>query len=206
MFENTIDKDQKNKIIWILMRIFSNGEVKKESAVSPVVGIMLMITITLILAAIISGMTGGIAQSQKKPPSLLIDASLINGTHDSLDIGIISVSEAIPTRDVKLITEWRNNGVLERKIIDTGSNKIKDANNNEWRYPVGITTNTTSTILSNFSEYSLIPGTRMFANTSDSIKEMFSSIPPSGSVVKIQFVHIPSGAIIAQKELTVQES
>ena len=42
----------------------------RNYAVSPVVGVMLMLTITLILAAIISGMTGGIAQSQKKPPQV----------------------------------------------------------------------------------------------------------------------------------------
>lgn len=179
---------------------------KTESAVSPVIGIMLMLTITLILAAIISGFTGGIAQKQDKPPSLLMDISLINSSkYNSLDIAIISVSEAIPSRDLKFITEWRSNdGVLTRKTIDKGSQKVKDESDKEWRYPIGLTVNTTAVNMSNFGEFSLLPGTRIIANTTVSLEALFNKIPSEGDNVKILFVHVPSGAIIAEKELTVE--
>jgi archaeal type IV pilus assembly protein PilA len=172
-----------------------------DPAVSPVIGIMLMITITLILAAIISGMTGGIAKTQQKPPSLLMDVSLVNNSdYNSLDIAIVSISEAIPTRDLKFITEWRNGNELIRETIDARSPKITG-----WRYPVGISANTTDVVMSSFGDYSLLPGTRMFANTTESLNALFASIPPAGSNVKIQIIHIPSGAVIAEKKLTVEE-
>jgi archaeal type IV pilus assembly protein PilA len=174
---------------------------RSDPAVSPVVGIMLMITITLILAAIISGMTGGIAKTQQKPPSLLMDVSLVNTSHyNSLDIAIVSISEAIPTRDLKFITEWRKENQLIRKSTDAGSPNITG-----WRYPVGISTNTTAVTMNSFGDYSLLPGTRMFANTTESLNALFSTIPPAGSNIKIQIVHIPSGSVIAEKELTVGE-
>jgi len=153
-------------------------------------------------------MTGGIAQKQEKPPSVLIDAALVNSTssnYKSLDISVISVSQAIPTRDLKFITEWRNsNGQLRRKVIDSQTEIVDNLN---YRYPVGFI-NATSKTIGNFSEYSLSPGLRIFANTTSSLQTLFENnvIPPEGNIVKIQFVHIPSGAIIAEKELTVEGS
>ena len=172
---------------------------KTETAVSPVIGVMLMLTITLILAAIISGFTGGIAQKQEKPPSLLLDATIVN--HSSLNIAILSVSEGIPTRDLKFITEWRaKNGTLIRNVIETGSDK----KGHEWRYPIGITANSTAIYVSDFGNYSLLAGSRMTANTSEALNTLFSPDIFEGDNVKIEFVHIPSGAIIAEKELTVE--
>lgn len=189
--------------------IHRDKKIRTESSVSPVVGVMLMLTITLILAAIISGMTGGIAQTQKKPPGLLMDASLvISPSYNSLDISIVSVSEAIPTRDLKFITEWRNGTSIMRNTVTYGSGKVMDNSGKEWRYPIGLIVNTTSVTMSDFGDYSLLPGTRIFANTTNSpnsLKALFTTIPPAGSNVKIQFVHVPSGAIIAEKELTVEE-
>lgn len=172
----------------------------QDAAVSPVVGIMLMLTITLVLAAIISGMTGGIAQTQKKPPSILIEASIINSTsYNSLDISIISVSEAIPTRDIKFVTEWRNDTSLQRNMVTSISEKVDG-----FRYPRGLSLNVGFLNISDFGEYSLLSGTKLFANTTDSLQALFTTIPPAGTTVKIQFVHVPSGAVIAEKELTVE--
>jgi FlaG/FlaF family flagellin (archaellin) len=180
---------------------FLKQEQNRDDAVSPVVGIMLMLTITLILAAIISGMTGGIAQTQKKPPSLLMDVSMVNSSgYNSMDLAIVSVNEAIPTRDLKFITEWRNSSTLIRNTI-TMSSPLTGTR----RYPVGLSTNSSGLRMDDFGNFSLMGGTRLFANTSESLTALFTEIPPAGSNVRIQFVHIPSGAIIADKELTVEE-
>lgn len=205
MFENTIDKDQKNKIIRILMRIFSNEGVKRESAVSPVVGIMLMITITLILAAIISGMTGGIAQSQKKPPQLLFEAEMVNsGITDKtsfFDIRVLSVSEGIPTKDLKLITEWRDDEIHRNVTIPF----IKNDLDKENTYPLGYTPGNDP---SDFGNYILLAGTRLNVNGSE--KEAMNAVLDDwdkisdGIPIKIQFVHVPSGAIVAEKEITAE--
>ncbi|ABD40080.1 hypothetical protein Mhun_0310 [Methanospirillum hungatei JF-1] len=201
----TTEKDQKNLVIEKLAEFFSSVGVKKESAVSPVVGIMLMITITLILAAIISGMTGGIAQKQEKPPQLLFEASVfINSTgKDSfLDIRVVSVSQGIPTRDLKLVTEWRGDGEPNRTVITPLSKNV----DNEFTYPVGYEPGGLNP--KDFGNFTLLGGTRMSANSTD-IKYMDATLKNwknirDGTTVRIQFIHVPSGAIIADKEVTAE--
>ncbi|MDD1702039.1 MAG: type IV pilin N-terminal domain-containing protein [Methanoregula sp.] len=46
-----------------------------ERAISPVVGIMLMLVVTVIIAAVVSGFAGGMASGQKKVPQAAIQAT-----------------------------------------------------------------------------------------------------------------------------------
>ena len=179
-----------------------------NSAVSPVIGIMLMISVTLILAAIIGGMTGGLTQIQKKPPSIIMEASMMNNStcYTSLDMTVISVSEGIPTKNLKFITEW-NNGTIVRTVTDSTSKKTENAP--IQRYPMGISFNSSKTNVSDFGDYTLMPGTRMFANTTnDALNKLFGSssgLPKQGDVIRLQIVYIPSGSTIVEKEITVRE-
>ena len=48
-------------------------------AVSPVIGVMLMIVVVIIIAAVVSAFAGGLAGSPtKKAPSLILDVKIIN--------------------------------------------------------------------------------------------------------------------------------
>lgn len=179
--------------------LFFTEEEKKDSAVSPVVGIMLMITITLILAAIISGMTGGIAQKQEKPPQLLFEASAyINPDTEKnsyFDIRIVSVSQGIPTRDLKLITEWKGTGLPNRTVITPSD-----------IYPLGYNPGGSGSF--KFGDYTLMAGTRLNANETDK-DSMDATIKnwtyiQDGTPIRIQFIHVPSGAVIADKEITAE--
>lgn len=178
---------------------------RSDYAVSPVIGIMLMITITLILAAIISGMTGGIAQKQEKPPQLLIESSIfINSTgKDSfLDIRVVSVSQGIPTRDLKLVTEWRGDGSPNRTVITPLSKNV----DNQYTYPVEYEPGSSN--LKDFGNFTLLGGTRISVNGTEN-KYMDATLKnwkdiEEGTAVRIQFIHVPSGAIIADKEVTAE--
>jgi len=48
---------------------------KHESAVSPVVGVMLMLVVTVIIAAVVSAFAGGLAETQKKTPQVTMTAT-----------------------------------------------------------------------------------------------------------------------------------
>jgi FlaG/FlaF family flagellin (archaellin) len=80
------------------------------SAVSPVVGVMLMLVVTIIIAAIVSGFAGGLIESDsQKAPSLSMDVSITNsGTYrdSGFHAKVTGVSEPIPTSDLKIITSW----------------------------------------------------------------------------------------------------
>jgi len=68
-----------------------------EQAVSPVVGIMLMIVVTIIIAAVVSAFAGGAVSGAKKPPQAQISAkySISTGLQISHNGG-----DAIPTNQL----------------------------------------------------------------------------------------------------------
>lgn len=84
-----------------------------ELGVSPVVGIMLMLVVTIIIAAVVSAFSGGLSSNQQKAPSLSAHIEIVNGggavstgPSSEFTIYVDSVSEPIPTKDVKIVTSW----------------------------------------------------------------------------------------------------
>ncbi len=176
---------------------------KPDSAVSPVVGIMLMLTVTLILAAIISGYAGGIAKTQSKPPQLVFEATMMNDTtiasNSFLDVRIISVSEGIPSKDLKFQTEWKVNGAQPHHVVITPSGS---------GYPFGYDPGDQTP--KPFGNFTLLAGSHLLTNYTGLSTVMSDSWNKSdfgiseGTPIRIQFVHVPSGAIIADKEITAE--
>ncbi|MBN1165500.1 MAG: type IV pilin N-terminal domain-containing protein [Methanospirillaceae archaeon] len=73
---------------------------KKDSAVSPVVGVLLMLTLTLIVAAIVNSYAGGLVETESKAPSVTIQAEY----HQGGDITIRHISgDPIPTSSVTVM-------------------------------------------------------------------------------------------------------
>lgn len=62
---------------------------KREDAVSPVIGVMLMIVVTVIIAAIVSGFAGGYADDDRRAPTVIFSCKALEGgllfTHESGD-------------------------------------------------------------------------------------------------------------------------
>lgn len=90
-----------------------------EDAVSPVVGVMLMLVVTIIIAAVVTGYSSGIAGNTEAAPSASIDvkaytslANTMGGTRPVITIEMLS-GDPIPTRDLQIITYYTSS--------DTGS-------------------------------------------------------------------------------------
>jgi len=81
-----------------------------DEAVSPVVGVMLMLVVTIIIAAVVSGFAGGlIGGNNQKAPTLTMDVKVSNtGTWvgSGFSATVTSVSEPIPTKNIKIVTSW----------------------------------------------------------------------------------------------------
>jgi hypothetical protein len=75
-----------------------------DHAVSPVVGVMLMLVVTIIIAAVVSAFAGGLSESTAKAPQLSIGAEVHDGSHiivdfkggDTINGGAITVRTFIP--------------------------------------------------------------------------------------------------------------
>jgi FlaG/FlaF family flagellin (archaellin) len=84
---------------------------KKNSdvAVSPVVGIMLMLVVTIIIAAVVSAFAGGTVAGTQKAPSATMEFHIKNGgdsTNSYFSMKVLGVSDPIPTNNLKIITSW----------------------------------------------------------------------------------------------------
>ncbi len=77
-----------------------NLKLKKENAVSPVVGVMLMLVVTIIIAAVVSGVAGGLIQDVSQAPSL---SANVDAMIDGVTLAVNAVSEPIDTSDLELI-------------------------------------------------------------------------------------------------------
>lgn len=81
----------------------------KEPAVSPVVGVMLMLVVCIIIAAVVSAFAGGISGGTDKAPQITLGAKVVNGTSivisnqggDGLDWQTIQIKTLIPTGSFK---------------------------------------------------------------------------------------------------------
>ena len=85
---------------------------RTDSAVSPVVGVMLMLAITVMIAAIVSAAAGGLSGTGKKAPSAILDVSFFAAKDyggyaiPSMTIKHIS-GNVLQTKDIQLITYYR---------------------------------------------------------------------------------------------------
>lgn len=85
-----------------------------DDAVSPVIGILLMLVVTIIIAAVVSGFAGGLAGSQQKEPQVSLSAkySQTNGlefTHmggDSLTTMMIKTVVRPSTQFSRYADKW----------------------------------------------------------------------------------------------------
>lgn len=99
------------RIAWIKWR---------ESAVSPVVGVMLMVVVTIIIAAVVSGFAGGLTSGQTKPPVATLDVQLIasenTGGYPGYGTGYYVPAmiikhmggDVIATKNTKIVTSFKD--------------------------------------------------------------------------------------------------
>ncbi len=93
-----------------MSKIFRNAlfEAKeRESAVSPVVGVMLMLVVTIIIAATVSAFAGGLVGTTDKAPQAAFDVKINLGYTNTMAITHLG-GDPIDTSRTKLITSWTN--------------------------------------------------------------------------------------------------
>lgn len=158
-----------------------------NDAVSPVIGVMLMIVVTVILAAAVSGYAGGLTGNMKKAPQLTMDVSITNDGYSKgsgVFFDVLSVSEPIPTKDLKIITSWSNNSSINGATVTAFDGNTSHYNTyisatSTYHAPLGYgegVDNSTQSYMGKyaveqqFGNYALIPGTTMKASPTQSYK------------------------------------
>ncbi|WFN37334.1 type IV pilin N-terminal domain-containing protein [Methanomicrobium antiquum] len=97
--------------------------ITQTEAVSPVVGVMLMLVVTIIIAAVVSGFAGGLVSGQEKAPVASFECNIVNdGTWggSGFNLRVLSTEEGIPTKDIQLVTSWKASDGTSNSTIITG--------------------------------------------------------------------------------------
>ncbi|ABS56887.1 hypothetical protein Mboo_2373 [Methanoregula boonei 6A8] len=103
----------------------------RENAVSPVVGVMLMLVVTIIIAALVSAFAGGMAKTSDKPPQATIQGSF------SQSSGLVlyhNGGDTLTTKQLVItLTPSSEFGEgLDRTAVILNKSLITDANGNAW--------------------------------------------------------------------------
>jgi len=101
------------------MKLFN----KNEKAVSPVVGVILMVAITVILAAVIAAFVFGIGGTQTKTPVASLQIKSASSTTNNITISH-SGGDAIDLNKVKAIIEQGTNRNVINELNGTGAQII----------------------------------------------------------------------------------
>lgn len=203
---------------------------KNERAVSPVVGVMLMLVVTIIIAAVVSAFAGGLGAGTKATPQAAIDvgfklepATNMAPTHWNMEFKLIS-GDAVPTKDLAIITYYTNStgGVTkhEQTSISNATDlyagtsyagayfaRVPFLNDARYGYAGG-------NPLVDFGNYTWKVGDTICTNGNTGTADLlgindgsggFNSDANfgSGSVVDVKILHIPSGKYLFDKEVVV---
>lgn len=118
-------------------------EKSRDAGVSPVVGVMLMLVVTIIIAAVVSAFAGGLSSGQKKAPTLDATARISNdgywGGGSFFEFKTNSVSEPIPTKDLRMTFTWKAalDPANTTQIVVTGPNTTAGSISNSHYYSGG---------------------------------------------------------------------
>ena len=148
---------------------------KNTEAVSPVVGVMLMLVVTIIIAAVVSAFAGGLASNQQKAPTGTFDCKIVNDGSwggSGFTITVLGVSEPISTKEVKITTSWKaSDGTSGGEVITGPAGPLTNTNytagTKTYQSPLGFGAhiNWVSSgdylVDQYYGNYTLIPGTTL---------------------------------------------
>jgi flagellin-like protein len=204
--------------------------IKDNKAASPVIGVMLMIAVTVILAAAVSSYSSGIAKPTAVAPSGSWDVK-IKATGSFVD-SIISLKylsgDPIPSKDIKIVMEHKGN------VTETSPNNVRYSIDGGVKWvnysgPIGYVNGTSKYTWSlgetvpddvQFGNYTIQSGVMLKASPSSKYDGgyavNYTGTDPTQALLKdwqyvqpgdkatVQIIHLPSGKAIFKADVTVE--
>jgi len=178
------------------------GKTEKEKAVSPVVGVMLMLVVTIVLAAVVSSFSGGMATETDKAPQAALEVHFYKNGLEGYAMTMEHLSgDYIPTKDVQLILYYKDQKVT---ISPSTSNApyLNDVSRAGYF----------SDSRSHFGNYTLIPGdiavipldkTASFSD--NDIKDFLDwDNVTQYDTIEVKILHTPSQKFIYDREVVIE--
>ena len=190
---------------------------QNESAVSPVIGVMLMIVVTIIIAAIVAAFAGDLSGGQATAPVASIQCSIVKSDASDATLTMTHLSgDPINTANTRIIVSYKDaNGNPMQSRTSGSSVSITNDNGNSVSVTVPYlndpkvgSIDATST-LTNISYGNYVWNTGQVITTGNAagfaaiLGEQPSAVSV-GDTFNIKLVDIPSEKTIYQKDVSVQ--
>ena len=209
------------------------GDIRSEEGVSPVVGVMLMLVVTIIVAAVVSGFASGIGATSQAAPATSLGVSVSAASNDISKYVVIENlgGESIPTKDLKIVSTYTcpdivmrtvvtNAGKVVRHTIDgsldpvAANDLVTDTGILDYPWVAQITNNddivNTRTADRTFGTAILTPGSTIqfdrsyFMGFDTDAADVIKAFGFAGDeIVHITIVHIPSQKAIFDKDVVI---
>ena len=156
----------------------------KDDAVSPVIGVMLMLSITIILAAVLMAFAGGMADTKPATPSVDLSAAFVKNSSDEI---VLCVShnggDALNPDDIKVTAYVRNAAASGTPLI------IKDFIGDDTAWNAGET---------------LVIDKDNTAELLGLAEEAVNTAAKNATPVEIGIYHIPSSNVIYHADILLE--
>lgn len=189
---------------------------RDEKAVSPVIGVMLMIVVTVILAASVSSFSSSVTQVEKAPIGVF-QAEILKagGWDDHISFRYLS-GDRIPSSELSII--FIANGSMTEVLPNSVNTKYSYTNfttnvtthynyTSPWKFVPGSVPSSHPEV--NFGNYTIMPGITFKGNYvgagTDDVHAMIKNWDDltTDSIVTVKMVHNPSGRVIWQADVSV---
>lgn len=200
---------------------------QQDAAVSPVIGVMLMLVVTIIIAALVTTFSSGFVGSTTAAPNTYLDVQIHALSGDTKDQYIMTIEhlggEPINTAELKITTYYSNDNFTGTAVQSTRTAKTitpGDAYTNIGNtenpinvrvpYLADIGVGSPGDAAVNFGAFELLSGSMMTTGTTDGTEAVLGFDPDDakngfkiGSKVDVNIVHTPSGTSLFHKEVRV---
>ena len=158
----------------------------RDDAVSPVIGVMLMLSITIILAAVLMAFAGGMADTKPATPSVDLSAAFVKNGSDEI---VLCVShnggDALNPDDIKVTAYVRNAAASGTPLI------IKDLIGDDTAWNAGET---------------LVIDKDKTAELLGLAAEAVNTAAENATPVEIGIYHIPSSNVIYHADILLESA
>ena len=155
----------------------------KDDAVSPVIGVMLMLSITIILAAVLMAFAGGMADTKPATPSVDLSAAFVKNGSDIVLCVSHNGGDALNPDDIKVTAYVRNAAASGTPLI------IKDCIGDDTAWNAG--------------ETLVIPKDKT-AELLGLAAEAVNTAAAKSTPVEIGIYHIPSSNVIYHADILLE--
>lgn len=197
-------------------------ETDRNAAVSPVVGVMLMLVVTIIIAAFVATFAGTFGETASKTPSAALDVKIVSDGGSDRNQYIMLIEhlggDPIQTKDMRILSYYTPpNGVQTRGDI-TSQKAVVTMNGVKVKIPYlnDPSRGSPGDPKINFGNFTFVSGDVLTSGTTvgtgtksgtsmfgfDVTDPMYEFV--KGSIVEVKIIHIPSQKTIYNNEVIVQ--